>query len=169
MKQYAYLIMFIALSVVGAFIKIPAYISSVALDSFSALVAAVVLGPVAGAVAAFFGHIMSSYLAGSPLGAFHAMIAVEMFLLVWAFGVIYRKNKYAAAVFFFIANGFLAAVPFSFLIGKGFYFGLLPGLVIGTAINLMIGHIVTIKLVPILEKQKGVHRHERRYHDSDIK
>lgn len=100
MKQYAYLIMFIALSVVGAFIKIPAYISSVALDSFPALVAAVVLWPVAGAVAAFFGHIMSSYLAGSPLGAFHAMIAVEMFLLVWAFGVIYRKNKYAAAVFF---------------------------------------------------------------------
>ena len=42
------LAVFIALSVVGAFIKIPSPIGSMALDSFPALLAAALLGPVAG-------------------------------------------------------------------------------------------------------------------------
>ena len=59
-----------------------------ALDSFPALLAAVLLGPVAGGIVAGIGHIVSALIGGMPLGPFHFLIMVEMFIFVWLFGVI---------------------------------------------------------------------------------
>lgn len=43
-KKINILAIFIAISVIGAFIKIPSFIGSVALDSFPSLIAGVLLG-----------------------------------------------------------------------------------------------------------------------------
>lgn len=80
---------FLALAVVGASIKIPAVIASVALDMVPALIGAVVLGGRAGGCIAFFGHLLSALIGGMPLGPFHVLIAVEMAVLVWVFGYFY--------------------------------------------------------------------------------
>lgn len=49
-KKITLLALFIGLSVVGAMIKIPAVVTSVALDAFPALLAAVYFGPLAGGI-----------------------------------------------------------------------------------------------------------------------
>src|SRR5699024_11235420 len=59
-KKMSLLALFIALSVIGASIKIPAVIGSVALDVFPALFASVLIGKRTGAVVAGLGHILTA-------------------------------------------------------------------------------------------------------------
>lgn len=89
---------FLALAVVGASIKIPAVIASVALDMVPALIGAVVLGGRAGGCIAFFGHLLSALIGGMPLGPFHVLIAVEMAVLVWVFGFFIKRENGCWAV-----------------------------------------------------------------------
>ena len=92
-KKISLISLFIALSVAGASIKIPAIVSSVALDMVPALLAGVILGGGPGALIALLGHLLSAFIGGMPLSPFHFMIAVEMALLVWLFAIVYRKGK----------------------------------------------------------------------------
>src|SRR3954466_15326862 len=92
-KKISLISLFLALSVAGASIKIPAIVSSVALDMVPALLAGVILGGGLGAFIAFLGHLLSAFIGGMPLGPFHFMIAVEMALLVWMFAIVHRKRK----------------------------------------------------------------------------
>lgn len=138
---------FLALAVVGASIKIPAVIASVALDMVPALIGAVVLGGRAGGCIAFFGHLLSALIGGMPLGPFHVLIAVEMAVLVWVFGYFYQKGKRVlGGVLFVVGNTFLASLPFLFIIGTGFYVGMIPSLCIGSLLNT----ILAILLAPSL-------------------
>ncbi|WP_033827922.1 ECF transporter S component [Bacillus andreraoultii] len=135
-KKLSLLAIFISLSVVGAMIKVPAPISSVALDLLPALVGVVVLGRNAGSLVACLGHLLSALFGGMPLGPFHMLIAFEMALLVYGFGYIYQKGKrILAAIFLVIGNTFVASLPFLFIIGIGFYVGMIPSLFIGSVIN----------------------------------
>lgn len=147
-KSLALLAVFISFSVIGAMIKIPAVIGSIALDSFPALIAAILLGPVSGAIVAAIGHLMSALIAGFPLGPFHAIIALEMAVILFLFGFMYKKGyKAASYLLFFISNAFLAGVPFIFILGMGFYIGTLPSLAIGTFINAAVAVIAAPKLL----------------------
>jgi uncharacterized membrane protein len=137
-KVVSGLAMLTALSVVGAMIKIPAIVGSVALDVFPALLAAVLFGAGAGAVVAAFGHLLSALIGGFPLGPMHFLIAVEMAVLVWMFGRFYKNNKVLASVLFIIGNAFVAPLPFMFLMNVGFYLGIVPSLLIGSVINTVI-------------------------------
>ena len=137
-KVVSGLAMLTALSVVGAMIKIPAIVGSVALDVFPALLAAVLFGAGAGAVVAAFGHLLSALIGGFPLGPMHFLIAVEMAVLVWMFGRFYKNNKVLASVLFIIGNSFVAPLPFMFLMNVGFYLGIVPSLLIGSIINTVI-------------------------------
>ncbi|MBT2727792.1 ECF transporter S component [Bacillus sp. ISL-75] len=137
-KVVSGLAMLTALSVVGAMIKIPAIVGSVALDVFPALLAAVLFGARAGAVVAAFGHLLSALIGGFPLGPMHFLIAVEMAVLVWMFGRLYKNNKVLASVLFIIGNAFVAPLPFMFLMNVGFYLGIVPSLLIGSVINIVI-------------------------------
>ncbi|MDO6658250.1 ECF transporter S component [Anaerobacillus sp. 1_MG-2023] len=153
-KRASLLAMFIALSVVGALIKIPSVIGSVALDAFPALVAAVLLGSRSGALIAGFGHLLSALIVGFPLGPMHLLIAVEMAVLVWLFGALYEKSKRKTAVgFFLIGNGVVAPLPFLFMLGMGFYMAIMPGLVVASAINLVLAMALIPRLVTIFEKK----------------
>lgn len=139
--------MFTALSVVGASIKIPAIVGSVALDVFPALLAAALINSRGGAMVAAFGHLISALLGGFPLGPMHFLIAVEMALLVWIFGVFNKNNqKIAAIAVFILGNSFAAPMPFIFLISKAFYFSIVPSLLIGSILNTGIALFVIPRL-----------------------
>ncbi|OEH93513.1 ECF transporter S component [Bacillus solimangrovi] len=152
-RKLSILVTFIAFSIVGAMIKIPAVISSIALDSFPALAGSVLLGPVAGAIIGALGHLGSAFLGGLPLGPLHLLVAVEMAVIVFVFGYLYRSNKRMLAYsFFLISNGFVAAIPFGFIISWSFYVAFLPPLLIGTAVNL----VIAIVALPRIQQATNV-------------
>src|SRR5687768_13468119 len=108
-KKAALIGMFVALSVAGAAIKIPAMVGSVALDAAPALVSAVILGSVPGALIAGSGHLLSALLGGMPLGPLHLIVALEMAGLAWIFGRLYASEKrIIAATLFLLGNAFVA-------------------------------------------------------------
>jgi hypothetical protein len=136
-KFISWLAMLTALSAVGAAIKFPAIVGSVALDAFPALLAAGIMGGGAGAIVGALGHLVSAMLGGFPLGPMHFLIAAEMAVLVWLFGFIYKRNKkLLAAVIFILGNALIAPLPFALLISKGFYMGIVPSLLIASIINI---------------------------------
>src|SRR5690625_256412 len=135
-RKMSLLALFIALSVIGASIKIPAVIGSVALDVFPALFASVLIGKRTGAVVAGLGHILTALLGGMPLGPLHVVVAAEMAVIVWFFGLFYQTGKKGVAgLFFIITNGFIAPLPMLLFFGVGFYVAVLPSLFIGAIIN----------------------------------
>jgi uncharacterized membrane protein len=160
-KKIGLLALMIALSAVGASIKIPAVIDSVALDALPALLAAALLGVRAGAITGALGHLLSALIGGFPLGPMHLLIALEMAVLVWIFGIFYKQNKRILAGLIFIAgNAFVAPIPFIFLMNIGFYTAIVPSLLIGSAINTVLALIVIPRLSPIAQhalKKRDAH------------
>ncbi|MEK5431119.1 ECF transporter S component [Lysinibacillus sp. FSL R7-0073] len=138
-----------AICAVGAAIKVPAFISTAALDSAPAFLGVVFLSPILAGVAGLIGHFISALTAGFPLGPLHVIIAVEMFIVVWIFGVMHKKGmhvwKWPVAL---VLNGIVAPLPFYFIISPAFFWGALASIFIATAINLMIVAVV----MPILSK-----------------
>ncbi|MFK9090512.1 ECF transporter S component [Bacillus salipaludis] len=146
-KMVSSLAMLTALSAVGASIKIPAIVGSVALDIFPALIAAALLGGGAGAIVAAFGHLLSAVIGGFPLGPMHFLISAEMAVLVWLFGSLYRNShKVTAIVLFIVGNAILAPIPFVFLLNKAFYLAIVPSLLLGSIINTGIAMVVIPRL-----------------------
>ncbi|MCF6137477.1 ECF transporter S component [Pseudalkalibacillus berkeleyi] len=160
-KRLSYLALFIALSVIGASIKIPAVVGSIALDSFPALVAGALIGNIPGAVVAACGHLLSALFVGMPLGPMHIVVALEMAILVYLFSVLYRNgNKILASGSFFFGNVFLAPLPFLFLIGVSFYTAIVPSILVATAVNVCIAALITPRLqsymsFPIVKGRAG--------------
>ncbi|WP_419887997.1 ECF transporter S component [Neobacillus niacini] len=146
-RMLSLLALFSALSAVGAAIKIPAIVGSVAFDVFPALLAAALLGSGAGAIVGALGHLLSALISGFPLGPMHLLIAIEMALLVYIFGVLYKKNKKGtASILFVLANTFAAPLPFIFIMNIAFYTALVPSLLIGSIINTVIALVAIPRL-----------------------
>jgi riboflavin transporter FmnP len=157
-RMLSLLALFSALSAVGAAIKIPAIVGSVAFDVFPALLAAALLGSGAGAMVGALGHLLSALIAGFPLGPMHVLIAIEMSLLVFIFGVLYKKNnKGTASILFILTNAFAAPLPFMFIMNKAFYIALVPSLLIGSIINTVIA-LVAIARLKALFKQDFINK-----------
>lgn len=128
--------LFIALCGIGALLKIPGPFSSVALDLAPALISTMFLGPVWAGVIAAFGHMISAFTGGLPLGPFHAIVALEMLVIVLVFGLMMKRGwRLAGFLFVTFATGLLAPLPFYFLISPALYFTLVPVLLVATAIN----------------------------------
>lgn len=138
-----------AICAVGAAIKVPAFISTAALDSAPAFLGVVFLSPLLAGIAGFIGHFISALTAGFPLGPLHVIIAVEMFIVVWIFGIMHKKGmhfwKWPVAL---VLNGIVAPLPFYFINSPAFFWGALGSIFIATAINLIIVAVV----MPILSK-----------------
>lgn len=153
-KMISWLAIMIALSAVGAAIKIPAVVGSVALDAFPAIVAAALFGGMTGAIVGVLGHLLSALLGGFPLGSMHFLIAGEMAALVWIFGILYKSNhKILASILFVFGNAFAAPLPFIFLMNKGFYFAIVPSLFIGSILNTVIALIVIPRISPLVKQE----------------
>lgn len=143
--------LFIALCGIGALLKIPGPFSSVALDLAPALISTLFLGPVWAGVIAAFGHLISAFTGGLPLGPFHAIVAIEMFVIVWVFGKLVKRGyRVLGFLFVTLATGILAPLPFYFLISPALYLTLVPILLVATAINCAVAWIA----VPFLKRIK---------------
>ncbi|UJL46618.1 ECF transporter S component [Virgibacillus sp. NKC19-16] len=146
-RKMSLLALFISLSAVGAAIKVPAVIGSVALDVFPALLAAAFFGAGAGAMVGAFGHLLSALIGGMPLGILHLIIAIEMALLVSLFAILFQKEqKVLAGVLFLFGNALIAPLPFIFLFDIAFYIAMLPSLFIGSLLNITIAYIAIPRL-----------------------
>lgn len=153
-KKLALIGMFIALSVVGAAIKIPSMVGSVALDAAPALISAVILGSVPGALIAGSGHLLSALFGGMPLGPLHLIVALEMAGLAWLFGRLYTSEKrIMATTLFIIGNAIVAPLPFILFLGLGFYLAIMPSLFIGSVLNLVIAVIILPRLLVITRQR----------------
>lgn len=148
--------MFAALCAVGGLIKIPLGIGSTALDSTPALMSAAFLPPMYAGGVALLGHIASALYAGFPLGPFHVLIALEMFIIVLVFARLHKANRNVLKwAFFIIANGVLAPLPFYFLISPAFFVGALPGIFIATVFNASIAMMAMPFLERIMKNRLG--------------
>lgn len=138
-----------AICAVGAVIKIPSFVSSAALDSAPAFLSVAFLSPVLAGVAGLIGHLITALTSGFQLGPLHLIIAAEMFIVVWLFGVMHKKGmhfwKWPVAL---ILNGVIAPLPFYFIINPAFFWGSLASIFMATVINLLIVAVVR----PILSK-----------------
>ena len=143
--------LFIALCGIGALLKIPGPFSSVALDLAPALISTMFLGPVWAGVIAALGHLISAFTGGLPLGPFHAIVAVEMFVIVYVFGLMIKRGwRFAGFLFVTLATGLLAPLPFYFLISPALYMTLMPILLVATAINSVVAWVA----LPLLKRFK---------------
>ncbi len=155
-KKLALAALFISLSAIGGMIKIPLGIASIALDAMPALVAVLFFSaPIAGIIAAF-GHLISALFGGMPLGPFHLIIAVEMWVAVWLFAKLHQTGRYWLKwPVFIIGNGIVAALPFYFLLSPAFFYASVPGLLIAASINAAVAAL----LMPYVSKASGGARH----------
>lgn len=153
-KKISVIALFVSLSVVGAYIKIPAPIASVALDIFPALIAGVIIDPKAGGIVAGFGHFVSAFFGGLPLGIFHLMIGFEMALIVWLFAIIYQSKPILASILFVVLNGLVASLPFVFILSFEFYLTLIPSLTLASTFNVLLALIILPRLESILRERE---------------
>ncbi|TWT03498.1 ECF transporter S component [Planomicrobium sp. CPCC 101079] len=135
-RNIALAAIFISLSAIGGMLKIPVGIASVALDAMPALIAALFLSaPLTGTVAAL-GHLASALYGGFPLGPMHALIAIEMGLVLWLFAKLHKSGRQVLKwIAFVFGNGVVAALPFYFLLSPAFFYTSVPGLLIASAMN----------------------------------
>lgn len=144
-KSLVLLAMFVALSSVGASIKVPSPTGTVALDALPGFLAALVLGPGLGALVAALGHLLTSLFAGFPMSLpLHLLVAAQMAVAAYAMG--YCKNyglPLAAAVGIFI-NGVVAPACFILLpqFGMAFFAAMLVPLLVGATINVVAAAVI---------------------------
>lgn len=157
-RKLSWLALFIALSAVGASIKVPAIVGSVAFDAFPALLAGAILGGGAGVTVGLLGHLLSALLSGFPLGPLHILIGLEMAALVYMFTVLFKNNhRVSAGILFILGNTFAAPLPFIFLMDMGFYLAMVPSLLVGSMFNTVLS-LIAIPRLTALFKQKNLNR-----------
>ena len=147
--KLVYISMLIAISFIGSLIKIQ---GTIALDSMPGFFAALYLGPVAGAIVAGVGHLLTSLSSGFPLTLpIHLIVTLEMAIVVYLFGIIYKKfNGMAACISGIILNGVamvLVLAPFTIwlglpLNGKAFIYAMVVPLTIAAAVNIVLAYII---------------------------
>ncbi len=110
-KKLTYSAVLIAISVIGAFVKIS---GSIAFDSMPGFFAAIFLGPVYGALVGFLGHIFTAITSGFPLTVpLHIWIAISMAIACSVFGFVYKKTKIGGIIVGLILNA-----PFSLFVSS---------------------------------------------------
>jgi hypothetical protein len=144
--------LFAALCAVGGFIKIPSGVGSLALDTVPALLAASFLPPVLVGAASMTGHLASAMYAGFPLGPFHILIAIEMMIILYGFARLHKAGHHSSKwVFFVVANGLIAPLPFYFLVSPAFFAGAVLAILLATVMNAIVAAVA----MPVLVKAAG--------------
>jgi uncharacterized membrane protein len=150
-KKLVLTALFAALCFIGANIKV---MGTIAFDSMPAFLAAILLGPVYGAVVGAIGHFLTAVTSGFPLTLpVHLITMIMMGLTMAVFAIVYKafsQNKVLAAVLAVIAgvliNGPVCLLALSFLlipmIGKAGLIGLMPVLSIVGAINAILAFAI---------------------------
>lgn len=139
-RRLAIMAVFIALSAVGALIKIPSPVGTVGLDSASGFFSALAFGSLEGTVVIALGHLFTSAIVGFPLGIpMHLAIAAEMAAVALIYRLVNKKVGLVAAV---IVAVLLNGVAGSFMLyptgGMGAVIALMPFLVAGAIFNIVV-------------------------------
>lgn len=143
-RQLARMAVLIALSAVGALIKIPSPTGTVALDSTPGFFAGAAFGSIPGVIVGAIGHLLSAATTGFPLGPpIHLLIAlVVMPVSVAAFGFLARKTflilAAIVAIWLNAVAGVAVVIPF---IGVGAAIAYLIPLLVGATINVVIAGV----------------------------
>ncbi|MBF7096883.1 ECF transporter S component [Alkalibacter mobilis] len=141
--------LFIAISFVGAQIKI---VYSIAFDSMPAFAAALLLGPVPGAIVGFLGHMLTSLTSGFPFTIpVHLLIGVSMGAICWLFGKLNQKVPgFLNAAIAILLNGIGAtfiSVYAMFILGiipswNQLFFSLVGVLTLASTINVLVAVVL---------------------------
>lgn len=139
-RRVARMAIFTALAAVGALIKFPSPTGTVALDSAPGYFSAIAFGWLEGGIVAALGHLLTAATTGFPLGLpIHLIIAVEQFLWAALFWFVKEKvNIWVAIIVATFCNGVLGALVVLPMGGLGLYVTLLPGLLVGSAVNIIL-------------------------------
>ncbi|MCG3087007.1 ECF transporter S component [Sporosarcina cyprini] len=157
LKRLTLTAIFAALCAIGGFIKIPSGIGSLALDTVPALLAAAFLPPVFTGLASSIGHLSSAMYAGFPLGPFHLLIAIEMFVILFVFARLHKSGRHVWKwLFFIVANGLLAPLPFYFLVSPAFFIGAVPAIFLATVLNAAVAGIVMPAVEKAMSRRAGL-------------
>ncbi|AWG03300.1 ECF transporter S component [Trueperella pyogenes] len=147
-RRVARVAILVALSAVGAFIKIPSPTGTVALDAAPGYLSGAVFSPIEGSIVGALGHLLSALTTGFPLGLpVHLLIAVEMAVFVWLFGMMVRKiNVWVAAIIAILINGFVGAAVMIPIGGTGMFVALIVPLLVGSAVNVVVAVLAAAAL-----------------------
>lgn len=142
-KQIVLLALFIAMSIVGGYIKLPNPItSSIAFDSLPAYLAALLLGGIPGAIVGFLGHMASAALGGFPLSLpIHILIGIEIAIIMPIFNFCAKKtNIFVAIIVGILLNGVVCPASLILVPGMGIpvFLGSLIPLITASALNIII-------------------------------
>lgn len=139
-KKITLLAAFIALSAVGAMIKIPSPVGTIGLDSAPGYLAALALGGYEGALVIALGHLLTSMVVGFPLTIpIHLLVAFQMALWALSFRWIHFKlGTVAACVAIVLLNGVLSSFTMVLVGGWAAAIGVMPFLAAGSALNAVV-------------------------------
>jgi riboflavin transporter len=145
-RQIVLIALFIALSTVGAFIKIPSPTGTVAFDSLPAFLAALLLGGIPGAIVGFLGHMASAASTGFPMTVpIHLFVGVLMAVIMLVVSFVAKKiNPLVAMAVGIILNGVGAPAAFILLpkFGTAFFVNMVLPLTVGSIINIVVAGLV---------------------------
>lgn len=149
--KLVYCAMLIAISAIGAMIKIS---GTIAFDSMPGFFAALFLSPLLGGVVAGIGHFLTALTSGFPMTLpMHILMMVEMAAVAYFFGVIYKKtNGILACIAGIILNGpviLFISSQFAKLIGLPFngwvmFNTLILPLTMASAANVILGYAIYV-------------------------
>lgn len=148
-SRLAYLALFVALSAVGATLKIPSPIGTPALDSLPGYLAALLFGIGEGGLVIFLGHLLTALTAGFPLTLpIHLLIALGMAGCAAFFAWVGRKNLWLAVALTIILNGVVFPAAFIPLpgFGVGFFTAMVVPLVVASALNIILAGLLYLAL-----------------------
>lgn len=153
-KKMILIALFIAISYIGALIKLPGSMSTIALDSFAGYLGGLILGSVYGAFIAMFAHLVVSMTAGFPLSlVVHIIISLMMFISVFAYSKLSKKYSiFIGSIVGIILNGVimpLALMIFPFM-DRGFLISLIPILTIASVTNIILSNVLYASLKNII-------------------
>jgi uncharacterized membrane protein len=142
-KRLAIIAVFIALSAVGSMIKIPSPVGTIGMDSAPGFFSALAFGSIEGALVIGIGHLLTSAVVGFPLTIpMHLFIAVLM--AMWAIAFRFVNEKFGlipAVIVATFLNGVLSSLTMMPIGGIGAVLGVMPFLVIGSAINIIVAAV----------------------------
>lgn len=139
-KSIAVMAIFLALSAVGAMIKIPSPVGTIGLDSAPGYFVALAFGSWEGAIVIAIGHMLSSAMVGFPLTIpLHLVIAVLMAFWAMIYRLVNKKiGLIPAIVAAIILNGILSSFMMYPMGGMAAVLSVMPFLIGGSAINVIL-------------------------------
>lgn len=148
--------LFVAISYIGALVKLPGPVSTIALDSFSGYLGGLILGGVYGGFVGMIAHLFVSMISGFPLSVpVHTIISIMMFVSIFCYSKVSNKyNIILGSIAGVLINGVLMPLALMILpfMDKGFLISLIPILVVASVTNIVLSNVIyaSIKnLIPL--------------------